>query len=115
MVEPCFDWHDVVTDDALVRQIVGYLLGDAIAQSATGSVRLAVTPPNGAHWGITIVGAAPAKPPPPPDGHRAPPGAGLNWTLCKELVERLNGKISRHGTTGRGTHCKVTLPVMVRH
>ncbi|RMJ06030.1 Autoinducer 2 sensor kinase/phosphatase LuxQ [Marinobacter litoralis] len=40
-------------------------------------------------------------------------GTGLGLTLCRQLVDRMNGRIEVDSTPGKGTHFTVTLPLPV--
>lgn len=39
-------------------------------------------------------------------------GSGLGLTICKELLELMNGQISVESTEGKGTQFEVTLPLL---
>ena len=118
------DWHDVVTDEAKVRRVVGCLLRNAIKYTTVGSVQLMITPPDGEHWRITVedtgVGMAREYAARIFDRcHRvnaeaSDSGAEVDLPLCKQLVERLHGTLLLRSEVGHGTRFKVRLPVMVR-
>ncbi|WP_323750676.1 ATP-binding protein [Marinobacter sp.] len=40
-------------------------------------------------------------------------GTGLGLTLCRQLVDRMNGRIEVKSTPGKGTHFTVTLPLPI--
>ncbi|MFV8571222.1 ATP-binding protein [Marinobacter sp. SBS5] len=42
-------------------------------------------------------------------------GTGLGLTLCRQLVDRMNGRIEVDSTPGKGTHFTVTLPLPIHN
>lgn len=117
-LELCTDWHDVVIDGFLVKQVIGDLLRSAIERTSAGWVRLAVTPPDGEHWNIIIEDSGHRIAPEqngslfqPSDGASSAPVSEL--AASKQLVDRLHGTISSSGDLRQGSRVQVRLPVMV--
>lgn len=117
--EPYLDWHDVIGDEAKVRQIVARLLANAITHTPEGWVRLAVTPPDGQHWSVIVEDTGPGISPKEVahvfEAFPGAPGTGPGLSASRTLADRLGGKLSLRSVAGRGTRCEVRLPVMLRH
>ncbi len=44
---------------------------------------------------------------------KATPGSGLGASICKELIEKMGGRISLHSTPGRGSRFDFVIPVEI--
>ena len=113
---------EVVTDASLCQQIFGNLVTNAIKYTpAGGNVRVeGVTGIN--DWCVVVSDDGPGIPPESldhvfepffrlsRDEHSRIEGNGLGLSICRELIQKLNGKILLDSTPGVGTTVKVLLP-----
>nr|WP_092024135.1 ATP-binding protein [Marinobacter zhejiangensis] len=111
-------------DPTRTRQILNNLLNNAIkftnngevrikAKQASGTVRLEIidTGIGMSAEGLNRIFSPFAQA--NPDTTRLYGGTGLGLTLCRQLVERMHGKIVLDSEPGRGTHFTVILPLPV--
>lgn len=111
-------------DPTRARQILNNLLSNAIKFTETGSVRIRATYSGGSMRievidtgiGMTKEGLHRIFSPfsqADTDTTRLYGGTGLGLTLCRQLVERMHGRILVDSQESQGTHFTVTLPLPV--
>jgi len=111
-------------DPTRTRQILNNLLSNAIKFTNTGEVKIRAKHANGtvrmevidtgigmSSEGLNRIFSPFAQA--NPDTTRLYGGTGLGLTLCRQLVERMHGKIVLDSEPDRGTHFTVILPLPV--
>ena len=112
----------VVTDASLCQQIFGNLVSNAIKYTPVGG-HVRVKGQAGAdNWSVAVIDDGPGIPPEAleqvfepffrlsRDEHSRIEGNGLGLSICRELIEKLQGEILLESTPGAGTTVKVLFP-----
>jgi signal transduction histidine kinase len=112
----------VVTDASLAQQIFGNLVSNALKYTPRGGTVRVQAEAAAATWVVTVSDDGPGIPADslehvfepfyrlPRDEHSRIEGNGLGLSICRELIERLEGSICLDSTPGAGTTANVVLP-----
>jgi PAS domain S-box-containing protein len=113
----------VSADEEKVRQVLGNLVDNAVKYSPDGGTVVVGIEPNGSTIRFVVsdegIGIPPAEQPRifekfyrlDPNQTRGVGGTGLGLYICRELVRRMNGRISVDSREGEGSTFSVELPV----
>ena len=122
LVVNCENPGEMVADDRRLRQVLGNLLGNACKFTKEGKVTLHVEPRkvNGEDWVEFAVSDTGRGMSPEEQSKAFVPfvsnkkdnagGTGLGLSICKELTERMGGKIGFVSELGSGTSFTVLMP-----
>jgi len=114
----------VVTDASLCQQIFGNLVSNALKYTPSGGhvrVECKVRAP---HWSVAVIDDGPGIPSESRervfepffrlsrDEHSRIEGNGLGLSICRELTERLGGRIVLDSIPGTGTTVEVSFPLV---
>jgi PAS domain S-box-containing protein len=113
----------VAADEEKVRQVLGNLVDNAVKYSPDGGTIVLRIEPNGSTIRFVVsdegIGIPAAEQPRifekfyrlDPNQTRGVGGTGLGLYICRELVRRMNGRISVDSREGEGSTFSVELPV----
>ncbi|MEM8557609.1 MAG: ATP-binding protein [Bacteroidota bacterium] len=122
LLKPPSDETAVLADRRALTRVLGHLLANAVAFTDEGYVEVRVRTIGvrvqieieDTGCGMTPEFLAVARMPfrrGPATAVNAEPGAGLGLTLADLLVERMNGHLDLQSHVGRGTLCRIALPL----
>jgi signal transduction histidine kinase len=112
----------VVTDASFCQQIFGNLVSNALKYTPRGGQVRVDGDATAECWVVTVSDDGPGIPADalervfepfyrlPRDEHSRIEGNGLGLSICRELIQRLQGSICLDSTPGAGTTAKVVLP-----
>jgi signal transduction histidine kinase len=112
----------VVTDASLCQQIFGNLVSNAVKYTPAGGHVRVECQADAEKWCLTVIDNGPGIPPESHDQvfepffrlsrdeHSRIDGNGLGLSICRELIEKLQGEILLDSTPGAGTKVKVLFP-----
>ncbi len=112
----------VVTDVSFCQQVFGNLVSNALKYTPRGGQVRVLGEAAGETWVVTVSDDGPGIPADsreqvfepfyrlPRHEHSRIEGNGLGLSICRELIERLQGSICLDSTPGAGTTVKVVLP-----
>lgn len=114
----------VVTDASLCQQIFGNLVSNALKYTPRGGQVRVECEVRREHWYLAVIDDGPGIPLESRekvfepfyrldrDEHSRIEGNGLGLTICRELTERLGGRIALESSPGSGTRVEVCFPLV---